>query len=243
MKTSLRRVAVSLLPPLVTGLLRRARDRARRKPTPPADAYTTLENPLEVPCQVESYLFWRDAYLRPGDAVLEVGFGLGYGMQIMAAKAERLAGVEVDAAACERARRIFDGHPRVTQISLYDGLHLPFADKTFDAVTCVEVLEHVEDYDGLLREMVRVARRLVFLTTPNRRPEHTLPDGRPRNFWHLREWTHQELDAILARLGLGRDWNFLNGPFEGPFLWTKEPADDTLSLSPVILVAEGGAAH
>lgn len=238
MKNTLRRIAVSLLPPLLASGLRRMRRGWSKSAIPSPDEYTTLENPLEVPCQVECYLFWRDTYLQPTDTVLEVGFGLGYGLQIMAARAQRLAGVEVDSAAYERAKRIFDGHPRVTKILQYDGRRLPFADKSFDAVTCIEVLEHVEDYDGLLREMVRVARRAVFITTPNRRPEYTLPNGRPRNYWHLREWNYQELDAIFARLGLRRDWNLLDGPFEGPFSWAKEASESTLSLCPVILTAE-----
>jgi SAM-dependent methyltransferase len=46
---------------------------------------------------------------------------------------------------------------------------LPFADASFDLVTCTEVVEHLEHYRETLREMYRVlkpAGRLV-LTTPN----------------------------------------------------------------------------
>ena len=46
---------------------------------------------------------------------------------------------------------------------------LPFADASFDLVTCTEVIEHLEHYRQTLREMHRVlkpAGRLV-VTTPN----------------------------------------------------------------------------
>jgi hypothetical protein len=52
-----------------------------------------------------------------------------------------------------------------------DGRDLPFADGSFDVVHSSAVLEHVgsaKDQATFLRELVRVARRAVFLTTPNR---------------------------------------------------------------------------
>lgn len=233
-------VARSVLPPFVTRGLRALRDKLHGQSDgasalqPPSE-YSTLENPIEVPCQVECYLLCRETYVRPGDAVLDVGLGLGYGLNILAAKAERLAGIDVDAAAVERGKRIFAGHPRVKTIAVYDGNTIPFADKSFDVVTCVEVIEHVPDYEAFVRELARVARRCVFITTPNRRPEYTQADGRPRNYWHLREWSQSELDGILRGLGFRVEWHFLSGKTEAlPEGWTKEPVAETWSLVPVI---------
>jgi ubiquinone/menaquinone biosynthesis C-methylase UbiE len=197
--------------------------------------YSTLDEPMEVPCQVECYLFCRDKYLRTTDTVLDVGFGLGYGLQIMASKVGNLIGIDVDAKAIERAKRIFYGSPRVRAIMTYDGERFPFGDRTFDVVTCVEVIEHVDNYRGLLLEMARVSRRLIFIATANRRPENTRSDGRPKNYWHLREWTKDELDTIFAGLRFRYEWNFLNGCFEGPFIWTQYPRENAWSLVPVIL--------
>jgi len=232
--------ARNVLPPIVTRGLRALRDTLRAQgngsgATPPPSEYSTLQNPIEVPCQVECYLLCREVYVRAGDAVLDVGLGLGYGLNILATKAERLAGIDVDIRSVERGKRIFAGHPRVKEILAYDGKTIPFADKTFDVVTCVEVLEHVPDYEGFLRELTRVARRCVFITTPNRRPEYTLPNGRPRNYWHLREWSQQELDGILRGLGFRVEWHYLSGKTEAlPEGWTKEPVAETWSLVPVI---------
>jgi len=233
-------VARNVLPPVVTNGLRALRDAVRGRgdgvsTTPAPREYSTLANPVEVPCQVECYLLCRETYVRPGDAVLDVGLGLGYGLNILAAKAERLAGIDVDAAAVERGKRIFAGHPRVKTIAVYDGNTIPFADKSFDVVTCVEVIEHVPDYEAFVRELARVARRCVFITTPNRRPEYTQADGRPRNDWHLREWSQSELDTILHGLGFRLEWHYLSGKTEAlPSGWTKEPVAETWSLVPVI---------
>jgi hypothetical protein len=51
------------------------------------------------------------------------------------------------------------------------GLALPFADLSFDVVHCSAVIEHVGSFERqcrLVAECCRVARRAVFMTTPNR---------------------------------------------------------------------------
>lgn len=52
-----------------------------------------------------------------------------------------------------------------------DGLNLPFPDRTFDVVHSSAVIEHVGSLAqqcAFVRECCRVARRAVFITTPNR---------------------------------------------------------------------------
>ena len=45
-------------------------------------------------------------------------------------------------------------------------LRVPFADRSFDAVTCLEVLEHLDDPAAAVRELGRVARSAVVFSVP-----------------------------------------------------------------------------
>lgn len=173
--------------------------------------------------------------MRAGDSALDVGFGLGYGLEILSEKAVKLCGIDIDRKAVAHVQETLSVRG-IEELRHYDGYSIPYSEKTFDAVTCVDVIEHVPDYARLLRELCRVARRTLFLSTPNRRPEHTGPDGKPKNPWHIREWSFDEFDDILKELGVKYEWNFLNGPWEGPFTVTQQITDSTMALAPAILI-------
>ena len=199
--------------------------------------YSTLDNPQEVPVQAAAYRLAADKYLRPGDHVLDVGFGLGFGLRILSEKAETVAGIEIDRKAVSHARRALAEHSKIRELRQYDGRTIPYPANSFDVVTCVDVIEHVPDYAGLLAEMVRVSRRTVAVSTPNRRPENAQADGRPRNLWHLREWSYIELADILSKIdGVRVDWNVLDGPWDGPFETGTDAGSETQALVPALLL-------
>jgi len=203
-------------------------------PRIPGDYSATIGVGTIVPCQTEAYFLALNKYVDEGATVLDVGFGLGYGLNILAIKARAVSGVDVDVKALDYCKDTVEGrNPRLVHLSLYDGYNLPFPNRHFDIVTCVDVLEHVEGYHRFLEELLRVSRKGVFISTPNRRPEYTNPDGTPKNYWHLREWTFGELSAILKQHGR-TEWIFLNGPYEGPFSQSNEERIDTIALSPFI---------
>jgi ubiquinone/menaquinone biosynthesis C-methylase UbiE len=200
--------------------------------------YSTTDEPMQVPVQVAAYRLILDRYIQPGDRLLDVGFGLGYGLQILSPKAAYLTGVDIDPKAVKAAQKLVGAIPGLRELRNYNGQSLPFEPASFDVLTCVDVLEHVPDYLSLLKEMLRVASRLVVVSTPNRRPENTLPNGKPKNPWHLREWSYQEFDSLLRQLpGVQVEWNFLDGPWEGPFQTSLVISDATLALTPVLLKA------
>lgn len=201
----------------------------------PAD-YSTTDGPQEVPCQKETYFYALNNYIKEGDKVLDVGMGVGYGMNLLSIKAKEVCAVDVDKKAVAYCtKNVLGKNPKIKELKAYDGYHLPYKDNYFDIVTCVDVVEHVEDYDKFIDELLRVAKRAVVFGTPNRRPEYTNPDGTPTNYWHLREWSFEEFNKIAKSHAKKVEWTFLDGPWEGPFKITHKVNKDTLVLLPVLI--------
>lgn len=203
-----------------------------KKPDP-KDYTTTVGIGSVVPVQIEAYFLALNKYLPESAKVLDVGFGLGYGLSILSIKACEAYGVDVDKKTFDYCQQTIVGrNPRLVELNLYDGYHLPYSDNYFDIVTCVDVIEHVEDYYTLINEMLRVSKTGVFISTPNKLPEYTNPDGTPKNYWHLREWSFEELNSILLKFRV--DWNFINGCWDGPFMISNEVQNNTMALAPFI---------
>jgi SAM-dependent methyltransferase len=95
-------------------------------------------------------------WLPPGAELLDIGCGAGYHARHLARRARRVVAIDVDRVALEVARRRVRSS-RVTFLA-YDGDRLPFADASFDAVTMLDVLEHVSDRWSLVAEVSRVLR-------------------------------------------------------------------------------------
>lgn len=241
---SFRKYFNSIKTPVLPRLKRQLKNRAKSlvkksdsitKPNP--KEYTTTNGPQEVLSQKECYYFALNNYVKDGDRVLDVGMGIGYGMGVLSIKAAEVFSVDVDKKAVEYNKsRLIGKNPRVKDLILYNGKKLPFKDNFFDVVTCIDVIEHVEDYEGFLLELIRVSKRAVIVATPNRRPEYTEPDGSPKNYWHLREWSYEEFDEIAQGQIVAKvHWNFVDGPWDGPHSVTQKISPDTLVLLPVFI--------
>ncbi len=139
------------------------------------------------------------ALLPQGVRVLELGCGEGYGTPLLAA-GRQLTALDCAPAAVARARRraALPAVPFATG----DGTRLPFAAAAFDAVVALQVIEHVADDAGFLREVRRVVRPggQAILTTPNR-ATRIAPGHKPWNRFHLREYEAADLQALLQAGG------------------------------------------
>jgi 2-polyprenyl-3-methyl-5-hydroxy-6-metoxy-1,4-benzoquinol methylase len=215
--------------------LLKAEDSSALPSTPDPGDYTTVGS-TEVPVQKETYYLALNEYVEEGDRVLDVGCGLGYGLNLLSIRAGDVTGVDVDLKAIEYCElHVINKNPKVIALDHYQGYHLPYRDDEFDVVTCVDVIEHVERYDPFVDELLRVAKRWVVFGTPNRRAEFTNQDGTPKNYWHRREWSYEELDEILRRHASQIDWHFINGAWEGPFTISRTPTDSTQALVPALV--------
>jgi len=129
--------------------------------------------------------------------VLDVGCNTGYGSRILAERAKKVIGIDVSKAAVEFANQKHSARNLVFQYA--DGAQIEFPDNTFDVVTSFQVIEHVQETDRYLSEIVRVLKPkgYAIFTTPNAilRLE---PGAKPWNIFHVREYTPTQLLNILA---------------------------------------------
>ncbi len=102
------------------------------------------------------------------NSVLDVGTGTGRGLKYFLAHHPGLHvhGIEPVPELIEQAIRKNGIPPQ--RIAQGAGDDLPFADGEFDAVTAFGVLHHAENPSRVIREMMRVARRAVFISDSNR---------------------------------------------------------------------------
>ena len=136
--------------------------------------------------------------LKDGDRVLDLGCGEGRHLigALLAADVQAI-GVDLSHDDLVTGRnKTHDwaesiGEPRRPALTQGSGYCLPFADNTFDAVICSEVLEHVPVVDKVLKEINRVLRpggRLV-ISVPRRWPEQIC--------WYLSADYHLQLGGHL----------------------------------------------
>lgn len=134
-----------------------------------------------------SLMAYHEAARLVGGEVLEIGTGTGYGIDLVAPRATRFTTLDKQAP---------DGLvlPGNTEFVRAVVPPLPFENERFDCVISFQVIEHIRRDRELVREVKRVLRpggRFI-VTTPNARMSLT------RNPWHVREYTPEELAALLA---------------------------------------------
>jgi ubiquinone/menaquinone biosynthesis C-methylase UbiE len=96
---------------------------------------------------------------------LDVGAGTGRGVSFFLNQKKNVLGVEPVRALIEQAET--RGVPKGLIVE-GTGYSLPFADASFDAVFECGVLHHVAEPSSIVGEMIRVAKKAVFLSDSNR---------------------------------------------------------------------------
>ncbi|SEM90751.1 3-demethylubiquinone-9 3-methyltransferase [Loktanella fryxellensis] len=122
---------------------------------------------------VPGRLRWFDRHIDwQGKDVLDLGCAGGFMAEALAQRGARVTGIDPAADAIRAAR----DHAALGDLAIaYDvgvGEALPYGDAQFDAVVCVDVLEHVADLDRVLAEVTRTLRPggLFLFDTINRNP-------------------------------------------------------------------------
>ncbi len=141
----------------------------------------------------DNYVFQRSilAYHKAAEIVrgdvLEIGTGVGYGVEVVAPSAERYVTIDKS---CAYNTQL----PANAEFQQMTVPPLGFADESFDFVISFQVIEHIERDREFVAEVSRVLRKggVFIVSTPN------APMSLTRNPWHVREYTAQELKALLA---------------------------------------------
>jgi 2-polyprenyl-3-methyl-5-hydroxy-6-metoxy-1,4-benzoquinol methylase len=96
--------------------------------------------------------------------ILDVGAGKG-GAYMFLGEATMGRGIVAVEPQREYLKILAENAPKITAVegSIYN---LPFADKSFDTVMCLEVLEHLDSPDKGMAELCRVCRRWLIVTVP-----------------------------------------------------------------------------
>ena len=122
---------------------------------------------------VPGRLAWFDRHADwRGKTVLDLGCAGGFMAEALAEKGAKGIGIDPSAQAIDAARAHAATAAHDIQNDVGVGESLPYEDTSFDFVVCVDVLEHVQDLDQVLREVARVLRpggRFLF-DTINRNP-------------------------------------------------------------------------
>ncbi|KIT16749.1 bifunctional 2-polyprenyl-6-hydroxyphenol methylase/3-demethylubiquinol 3-O-methyltransferase UbiG [Jannaschia aquimarina] len=122
---------------------------------------------------VPGRLSWFDRFIDwDGKAVLDLGCAGGFLAEALDERGARVTGIDPAEEAIRAARTHADQEGRDIHYDVGFGESLPYVDASFDAVACVDVLEHVNDLYQVLREVARVLKPGgVFLyDTINRNP-------------------------------------------------------------------------
>ncbi|MEO0821068.1 MAG: bifunctional 2-polyprenyl-6-hydroxyphenol methylase/3-demethylubiquinol 3-O-methyltransferase UbiG [Pseudomonadota bacterium] len=93
-----------------------------------------------------------------GRAVLDLGCGGGFLAEALARRGAAVTGIDPAEGAIASAKRHAAAEGLEIRYETGVGEALPFEDASFDAVVCVDVLEHVADLDRVVAEIARVLR-------------------------------------------------------------------------------------
>ena len=148
----------------------------------------------------------------PGDLLLDAGCGEGRHCFGALERGANVVGLDLDLPSmAPHTGRMNDS---IAQAQARGGFlqgntfELPFADATFDRVICAEVMEHVHDYRGAVRELARVTKPggRIAVTIPTATSEHlylrTGDDYFESLGGHIRIFRPRELSLGLASAGL-----------------------------------------
>ena len=135
----------------------------------------------------------------------------GADLELLVSWAEGETALDVATGGGHTANRLREAGFRVTTLDPAPGMradvlapaeHIPFADSSFDVVTCRIAPHHFDDVAVAVHEMARVARRLVLIEDTLFASERVEDAEKLRDPTHVRSYTESEWRGLLEDAGL-----------------------------------------
>ena len=135
----------------------------------------------------------------------------GDDLDLLVAWAEGETALDVATGGGHTANRLREAGFRVTTLDPAPGMRadvlapaedIPFADSSFDVVACRIAPHHFDDVEAAVREMARVARRLVLIEDTLFESDQVEEAERLRDPTHVRSYTEGEWRGFLEAAGL-----------------------------------------
>ncbi len=154
------------------------------------------DRPSLVRDHLQRYIFAR-RYVDSESVVLDCACGSGYGSALLAKAAKQVTGVDISGQAIEYCRRTYTSPNLTFQTGTAEKLE--FNDASLDCVCSIETIEHIPNPDNLIREASRVLKPggIFLVSTPNRVNSRLASGEKPKNPFHLFEWSLAEFDTHL----------------------------------------------
>jgi len=169
----------------------------------------------------------EEELLDKGERLLDIGCGDGTLGHFAKNKYKEVYGIDIS----EEALRIAEKRGIIVKKVNLNEEKLPFENEYFDAVTCLDVIEHVFEPRDLIKEINRVLKRggILIISTPNIRywrhifsltvkgrfPK-TSGDTEHWDGGHLHYFTYKDIELLLSEHGF--EVLVKRGVFEREFL-------------------------
>ncbi len=109
-------------------------------------------------------------YKNTNSKLLDLGCGTGLTLTFLAQAFPNSVGCDIGAGEVGATKTVLKDHGLKIPVVKYNGRKLPFPDSFFDIVTFIEVIEHVDHPDLVLKEIERVLKPdgILHITTANK---------------------------------------------------------------------------
>ena len=170
--------------------------------------------------------------LKPHSMVLDAGCGTGRHLRALAGLTDlKIVGLDTNDSELLEAYKSLQqssGVEPVNHLVLKADINrLPFAAEEFDCVICSEVLEHIEQHELALEELVRVLKPQgnIVISVPRYFPERICwlisPAYHSEKGGHIRVYRKKRLQKMLARQGINC-WKInYKHALHAPYWWIK----------------------